>query len=902
MINRESMLIKTKLLQPHVTTKLVLRQRFLDRFESAIDCRLISVSAPAGYGKTTALSQVAKSLAKRHKVGWLSLDSRDNQESLFLQYFVACLQSIDDGLCKNLHQQIAGINLPSLSDSIASVLNEIVDFESHIFIFLDDFHFIQSSKIKDFIEVLVNLAPTNFHLVLSSRLRPQFPIITKNAHADTLVLSTPELRFDLDEVRLFIEMQGQKTSNEKELLGLLERSEGWVVGLQLLVLYLGKESNSSIESLSTVGGLRDVADYLFNQVLVNQSEQVVNFLLRTSILQRFNAQVCDYVLKTNDATELLDDFEALNLFLVPLDEVGEWFRYHHFFQEFLQAQLSNQFLSLKKELYLAAATWFRENGMSHEAVEYALEGELYDLAVTLIGELAIAEFMRGNMPRVNEWIDQVPHTLKMQQPKLLLIQGTSLYHMNKSDDANLIVRLLRDSNQDLTSNNMGFNGIEDEIKVLEAGILMSCDHFEKVPALISHDLNVSNKFTRGSAHNILGYAHYRLANYDVALSEFDMATLAHTRAEAVFGVVYSVCFKALVYIAKGALNLAENEMDYLKRFEPESGEQPRNVASVVDIMRGVLAFEFSRWGESQKLLEFSLPRLEKVGHVHLLLMGYSSLVKIRLQHKDYRAALTLLDSMALIVGRNVCEHNKNFVDGLKIEVLLARGKLADAFNLATLMRVPLDDDAIEMPDKWDESAYLKAVIAVRILIGASQYEAALSLIPALREYLKHHEQGKCYYELLWLNIVTQFVSGDLNGAVKTMYELTERLAPQSMFSPILCGSGPVREILEYFCRVPELTSEIVCNDYIGKCLDFLQNDLLDHTSQKVSLSVVEKLSARELAILEQMALGKSNARIAEELFISEGTVKWHCGNIYGKLSVKNRTAAVISAIELGIIN
>ena len=230
---------------------------------------------------------------------------------------------------------------------------------------------------------------------------------------------------------------------EKQLRDLFDRSEGWAVGLQLVALYLSKLPDNGNQLMESIGSLKDIADYLAREVLDQQPESIIEFLMKTSILQRFSAPVCDALVGQNNSLEALKMLEESNLFIVPLDENREWYRYHHFFQNFLQTQLHQTHPTEISVLYRNASKWFQDNEMFHEAVEYALEGKEYALASELIEQHTIAEFIRGRMPQVNQWISRIPENVREQQPRLLLMQGTALYHMNQSESARLISRKLK---------------------------------------------------------------------------------------------------------------------------------------------------------------------------------------------------------------------------------------------------------------------------------------------------------------------------------------------------------------------------------------------------------------------------------------------------------------------------
>ena len=444
MISRTSpALIKTKFLPPVFSNAMVVRQRLIDILQSGLSRKLILVSAPAGFGKTTILGQWLKLMkAEKVRVSWISLDSNDNDPETFLRYVIAALREIDEKIGRDAMQSIDSAPNPDISDSLGSLVNDLVAVDEEVFLFLDDFHLISASEINQFVELLLNLSPPNFHLVISARTLTDLPLANMKVQDDLLQVSAEKLRFNAEESERFLLQSRGLRLSESLLRTLNERCEGWVAGLQLASLSL-KEADSQDAFIQRFSGnIKDVADYLAVAVLDQQAEPVRNFLFGTAILDRLNADLCNSLLGCDNAHELLQRLEFDNLFIVPLDQERTWYRYHPLFQEFLLARLEKKQKARIKELNDKASLWFRRQGHLDEAVDYALRAGNMQAAAELIENRAIAEFMNGRMPRVAAWVNRIPQELRLQHPHLMLLQGTALYHMNQADEAARICDLL----------------------------------------------------------------------------------------------------------------------------------------------------------------------------------------------------------------------------------------------------------------------------------------------------------------------------------------------------------------------------------------------------------------------------------------------------------------------------
>ncbi|UCF28526.1 MAG: hypothetical protein JSW42_02240, partial [Chloroflexota bacterium] len=365
-------LLATKLYIPTPRKNLVPRPRLIEQLEAGQDGKLILVSAPAGFGKTTLLVEWIQSSDKLF--AWLSLDEGDNNLKRFFTYLIAALQKIDVSIGDGILPLLEATGEPPVEPLTTTLINNFVMIESEFWLVLDDFHLITNGEIYNAISFLLEHLPPNAHIVISGRVDPPITISRLRARHQVTEVRPNDLRFIESECKTFLnDLSGLDLSVE-DISALLARTEGWITGLQLAALSMqGREDKS--EFVATFSGSHHyIIDYLIDEVVARQSDEVRSFLYRTSILERFCTPICNAVLGISDSKRIIDYIDEANLFLVPLDDERQWYRYHHLFAEFLYQRLMEKEPDHVPQLHRQASIWFEGNGFLIEAIDHALEG------------------------------------------------------------------------------------------------------------------------------------------------------------------------------------------------------------------------------------------------------------------------------------------------------------------------------------------------------------------------------------------------------------------------------------------------------------------------------------------------------------------------------------------------
>ena len=390
-------LLRTKLFIPGTRANLVPRPRLVERLNAGLEKKLTLVAAPAGFGKTTLLSEwIPKS---PRSVTWLSLDEGDNDPAQFWAYFIASLQGLNPDLGANAFALIHSPQAPPIKSILTELINDLMALSDRFASVLDDYHFIDSKPIHEALSFLIDHLPANMNLVITAREDPPLPLARLRARNQLAEIRAQDLRFTQEEADAFLRgVMGLELSRQ-DVVALGDRTEGWAVGLQLAGLSMQRQADLKAFIAEFSGSHRHILDYLTDEVLQRQPENIRSFLLHTAILDRLSGPLCDALianresraersnkspLSTLNSLSILDYLEKSNLFVIPLDEERRWYRYHHLFADLLRSQLTRSQPELVSELHRRASQWFEGNGDIQAAVEHALQSTDLTQAAHLI--------------------------------------------------------------------------------------------------------------------------------------------------------------------------------------------------------------------------------------------------------------------------------------------------------------------------------------------------------------------------------------------------------------------------------------------------------------------------------------------------------------------------------------
>lgn len=422
--NRQYPLLPTKLYIPPLRSDFVQRPHLIDRMNQAVNCKLTLVCAPAGFGKTTLISEwISKNDAP---TAWISLDKGDNDPVQFIHYLVAALRGIDvniDETAKSILEILPQSPLESAAKNLVYAFNDI---SHNAMLVLDDYHTIDIREIHHIVETLVEYLPQHIRLVIATRVDPPLPLARLRVRNQLVELRAADLSFTHKEVtEFFNHVMDLRLSTDE--IGIFEhRTEGWIAGLQLAALSMQAQHNIHEFIKSFAGDDRFIVDYLVEEVLNQQPKRVQDFLLQTSILNMLSEPLCDYVIEHKESQKLLEELERANLFIVPLDSKRQWYRYHHLFADLLQTRLLQYQPDIVSTLHMRASVWFEQNGSTTEAVNHALSAKNYERAALLVEENTLDLLCQGELQSLLRWIKVLPEKAARHRPWLCIYQAWAL--------------------------------------------------------------------------------------------------------------------------------------------------------------------------------------------------------------------------------------------------------------------------------------------------------------------------------------------------------------------------------------------------------------------------------------------------------------------------------------------
>jgi LuxR family maltose regulon positive regulatory protein len=881
-----SLLLATKLGIPPASQHAVQRPRLIDRLERDIPhYKLVLLSTPAGYGKTTLLAQWARS--SRIPVAWLSLSDEDNDIERFFRYLVTAWEAVRPSVRESALGLLLDSKAPDLDTVLAWFINVANDLPDHLAFVLDDFHLIDESGIDNALAFLVDHLPAKVHFVFAGREAPRLPLARYRARQELLELRSDDLHFRLDETTDFLNRQMGLELGPAEIESLQARLEGWIAGIQLAALTLPHRDRG--DAFDVRGTHRYIADYLSEDVLAQRPRHVQRFLLQTSILDRLNGSLCDAVTGKNDGARMLEQLERENLFLVPLDDRREWYRYHRLFADFLRAELGRRHPEGIHRLHGQAARWFHEHAEAELAFRHAVDGRDIELVVDVAEDYLFSKIVGGELRDVQRWLSWIPTEWDLLYPEVGIYRAALALATGSFDDC---TRRLNQIEQQLANDESG--------KCRAASVpalrcFMACFQNDLPSAEIYADqalqaLPLDDFNFRPGIYGALGDT-YRRNGYWKEAEEWYLKLLDYGHARA-FRAESAHLFGALadLDLRRGRLRSAAG---YWKKAQAAI-EEPDNrgtyslpVIGWVYVRLADLLYEWNELAEAERYLARGLERAELAGDVRTLIAGHLVAGRLKLTAGDMAAATESLELVRPLLESAPFPDWASRFERLQLELWLAQGKLRTAANWAD-ERPPADT----LQGQEEAELLRLAMTRVQIIKGDDQsLGEALTLLHSLAQAAEAEGRMGIQIEALALRALAHWRRGDRPSALMSL-ERALRLAESEDYTRLFADLGASMARLLQHAR-----SRAVMPEYVGRLLAAF--GAVDVPGQS---TLTEPLTKREHEILALLAAGLTNQEIADQLVISPQTVKKHTGNIYGKLGARNRTEAVTLARDLDLLS
>jgi len=880
-------LLLSKLQIPAVRPSLVTRPRLLALLNQGLTRKIILVSAPAGFGKTSLLADWLRSTPL--PAAWLSLDEDDNDFARFLTYLTAALQGLDASLDDTALDLLQSPQPELNKAALAALLNQIERIQTEATLVLDDYHFIQDPDIHQALDYLLNYLPPTLHLVISSRADPPLGLARLRGQGTLLEVRLADLRFSEEEAGNFLSQEVVHPIPAREVSLLTARTEGWISGLQMAAISLqGKEDpRAFIQSFS--GSNKYILDYLIEEVLQRQTPEIQEFLLQTSLLERLNGELCDALVGRRDSQRVLEELEKANLFLIPLDERREWYRYHKLFRDLLNHRLALAQADHIPNLHLKASRWYEDRGWIAEAIDHALEAGDHSKAAALIAQEAEHTLMRSEVNTYQSWIDRLPEGVVEKNPNLAFYEAWA--RMLKGVDFKEVLSAAGDLEGSQPQLAGRLDTLQSFVLVSQGEFARAGESAEKALSRLSEE----DHYFRGIAFYVLSVC--RILRQDMQDTLQNLAALSQ-RAEyqqnpMLKVIVLSQAARALIHLGdlSQARQLYEEALkgarDRMGGWIPIAGEA---LMGLGDLLREL--------GDLDQAGDLILEGIEltRQWREGAAIEGYLFLSRVKQLQGEWKAANQLLEKAIKMAE----EYDVMALDDRLAALWQARlwsfeGRVPDLAAWINNNQVDRPLSALKNDQGLILENYLHArekTIQARYLLQTGETQEALALAGQLSDSFEELGWMDILIEIYLLEALIQRQMGQEEGA-RAKLEQALRLGQAGGFMGLFLEIGPaLEEPLSLFNGDTEYA------DYIEALRQALQPK--EDDTGKISQPLVEPLSERELDVLSYLAGSLTTPEIAGEMILSVNTVRTHIKNIYQKLGVHKRSAAVRRARALNL--
>lgn len=886
-------LLETKLHVPRRRRGLVERPRLTGRLSRVWESALTLVSAPAGFGKTTLLAEwLTDVVIADRSVAWLALDPRDNDPARFWAYLLAALDRAVPGIGADARAVLESPQ-PATEAVLGTLLNSLDDVPGDLAVVLDDFHLVEARDVHEGVAFLLEHLPRQVHVVITGRADPPLPLARLRARGELLEVRAADLRFTADEAAAYLTGAMGLSLTSGDVDALEGRTEGWIAALQLAALSMQGRDDVGGFIAGFAGDDRYIVDYLVEEVLQRQSEDVRTFLLRTSVLTGLTGPLCEAVTGQAGGRATLEALDRGNLFVVPLDDRRQWYRYHHLFGDVLRARLLDEQPEHVPALHRRASDWYAQHGDLPEAIRHATAAQDHERAADLI-ELAMpgTRQMRQEAT-LRAWLEALPDDVLRRRPALTVgYAGVLLVH----GELDGVEDLLREAEGRLDVVDGSAQQVSDPLRSsialyraaqarLRGDVPGTVVHAQETLRLVAEDDHLG----RGAAAGLLGLAHWTSGDLDAGHRWWSVSLVDLERAGHLSDLAGCALALGDIRVAQGRLHDAERTYQHvLRALTPPSGPPLRGAADMhvglADVLRerGDLAAAHEHLRRSAELGEHAgLPQNR--------FRRRMVLARVRQAEGDLDGALALVDEAQGVYVADMFP-DVHPAAAARARLLTAQGRWAEALTWAQDRGLSADDDLSYLRE-FEHLCLARVLLARHAAEGDDRHlRAATGLLGRLLDAAEAGGRTGSALEVLVLQSLAHQAGGDLPAALSALHRALALAEPEGHVRTFLDEGAPLTTLLRAAAQ------KGVARDRARRLLTVATG-----TPARLGRGTVEPLSDRELDVLRLLATDLSGPEIARALVVSLHTVRSHTKSIFAKLGVNSRRAAVRRAEELDLL-
>jgi LuxR family transcriptional regulator, maltose regulon positive regulatory protein len=859
--------VATKLLIPPARTGTVPRARLTRLLDDNWSHSVVLVTAPAGFGKTTLVGTWLRGFAGR--TAWLTIDADDDVPGRFLDYLVTAL-----GAARTLLD--SGSGAASTPAVMTALVNELAAADEDLVLAIDDVHLLTEPEILDALTFLVEHCPPRLHLVLLARNEPELPLARWRGRGLLVEIGAAQLRFAAGEAAALLGSVTGRDVDPATVDALNSRAEGWAAALQLLGI--GLRDGTAPDAAPSVRyrpGNRYVLDYLADEVLRGQPADVRDFLLRTCVLDELTPDLCDAVTGRRDSERVIRDLERANLFLTPLDDAGHWHRYHGLFADYLRTELD---ADSARESHRRAAHWYASADLPAATIRHAVAGGEVELAIKTVRAQAEYQVRRGELATLLSWLNRLAPDVVRAHADLAGFKGWLLYLSGRVDDAESYAAIA-DAGMSAAA------PAEDRamLRTFQAYLALTHNDAAAAARLATEALDLlttSTSFFRAAAMGVLGQARRLAGDRRGAIEVLREAVRLAERSNNQLSALEATGYLAPLLYVQGRLREAVLLcQDALRR----GGEAP--MAGLAEVPLGTLRYERDELTEARTNLEHGIARCEQLGTTSYTLLGLRTLA--RLHHAQGR---TDDGFAALLSARRQADAAEDYRRARLVVATIAELHLRSG-NLAAAQEA-LREISGDQPSSSD---YEQLTLA-RLRLARHDPRAALAVLAPIEDRASREGRDGSLVAIL---VVTALARAELGEPPGDVLARAVSIAAPEGYRRTFLDEGPALLVLLKDVRpvAPAFVADLLSRTRGAPAHRARGTEV--RTVDGVG--VVETLTETQRRILGLIATGMSNQQVADKLFITVGTTKWHLNQIFGRLQARNRTEAVARARELNLL-
>jgi len=916
----DEFLLATKLLLPPARANVIPRPRLAERLADVRQSKLTLISAPAGYGKTTLLSQWARQTSCR--VAWVSLDADDDDPARFWTYFIAALRGLYPDLARSALKLLHSPDTFSIESLLRVLINTLSRIPDASVVVLDDYHVIKSQVVHGGMNYLLDHLPPQIHLVIATRVDPPLALARLRGKGEMTELRAADLSFTHEEATSFLKQVMNLELSGDEVAALGERTEGWAVGLQVAGLSLRGRADKAALIKVFAGEHRHIIDYLVEEVLSRQPATIQSFLLDTSILERLTAPLCEAVTGQPGGQAMLEMLERANLFTVPLDGERRWYRYHRLFADFLRARLRQIQPERLAVLHRRASDWFAAQELLGEAVSHALAARDFDLAADLIERGSVALRKRGEVVTILAWLSSLPDEFVRRRPRLCLLHAWMLVSTSELDAAEARLKEAESGFAAGTETSPALGDepeplvrqrVADEVLALRAQIATYRGDWRLAIQLGRQALEHASGLEKGLGVRIrvnLGNAYWWSGDILMAGETFAQASSTAQSSGEIPGAISSLCSLASTQRVQGRLHEAARTYGQALHIASDEGIRGFLYASWPYVGLGRLRYEWNDLSGALKYAVESIQLTRDTGVPLLLLAGYALLARVEQAEGNLEGALEINEQAQRLALLHDNRRELPLLKAYQARLWLMQGNLEAASRWVRESRLSVDD-----PPSYEHET--EHMTLAQVLTAQGNADGALELLGRLCQAAEAANRMGSVIKLLVLEAVARQARGDGEEAVMRLRRALSVAEPEGYIRTFVDRGPPVAALLLRLLQTGQCghlttsghsVSRYGSSPTYGYVRSLLSAFKCEAGEPQIKTdgtatdnSGIDQLTRREHEVLQLVAAGRSVPEIALELVVTRNTIKTHLKNIYGKLDVHSATEAAAKARDLHLL-